>query len=107
MIQLLFVLGIVVLSITAVFGVLSVIPSVLALLTFVTDEPDEIIKYINNLISLIESYAEPWVGLMNRILGITPKRILVSLIVWMIIKPFVYKIIDLTTGLARKILERI
>lgn len=107
MIQLLFVLGVVVLSITTVFGVLSVIPSVLALLTFVTDESDLIIDQINSFITLIASYAEPWIGLINRIIGTTPKRVLVSLIVWMIIKPFVYKIIDLTSGLARKIIERI
>lgn len=106
MIELLFKIGIIAACIVAVMAALTAIPSVAALISVATDSTDLIVTNINNFVYTLTQYAKPFVSLLNRILSVQIKNILASLIVWLMIKPFVYKIIDLTSGLARKIIER-
>lgn len=106
MIELLFKIGIIAACIVAVLAALTAIPSVAALISVVTDSTDLIVNNINGFIDTISQYSQPFNGLMNRILTVQIKNILVSLIVWLLIKPLVYKMLDITTGLARKIVEK-
>lgn len=106
MIELLFKIGIIAACIVAVLAALTAIPSVAALISVVTDSTELIVTNINGFIYTISQYTNPFNALLNRILTIQIKNILVSLIVWLMIKPLVFKMIDLTTGLARKIIEK-
>lgn len=107
MIELLFKIGIIAACIVAVLAALTAIPSVAALISVVTDSTDLIVTNINGFVNTMAQYTQPFNALLNRILSVQIKNILVSLIIWLMIKPLVYKMIDLTTGLARKLIEKI
>lgn len=106
MIELLFKIGIIAACIVAVMAALTAIPSVAALISVATDSTDLVVTNINGFVNTISQYARPFIALLNRILTVEIKNILGALIIWLMIKPFAYKIIDLTSGLARKIIER-
>lgn len=106
MVEFLFKIGIIAACIVAVLAAITAIPSVAALISVATDSTDLIVTNINGFVNTISQYARPFVALMNRILSVEIKNILVSLIIWFMIKPLVYKIVDLTSGLARKIVEK-
>lgn len=107
MIELIFGLGVYIATVAAVFAVIQTIPSVVTLLSVMTNSTDQVVSSITDLIGVIEEYAAPWVGLLNMLLPQSVKTALLALIVWRLVRPIGLNMIEMTTGASRKILEKL
>lgn len=107
MIELLFGLGVYAATIFAIYAVIQTIPSVVTLLSVMTDSTDQVANSITDLIGVIEEYAAPWVGLLNMLMPQSVKTALLALIVWRLVRPIGLNMIEMTTGASRKIIEKL
>lgn len=107
MIELLFGLGVYAATVIAIFAVIQTIPSVVTLLSVMTNSTDQVVSSITDLIGVIEEYAAPWVGLLNMLLPQSVKTALLALVVWRLVRPIGLNMIEMTTGASRKILEKL
>lgn len=107
MIELIVKLGIYVAATLALLAMLKSVPEIAALVSVMTDSTDLIVDAINNFSQLLQTYIQPWIGLLNNVLPSAIKNALIAYITWKIVKKFVYFIVDAFQGFTRKIIEKI
>lgn len=107
MIELIVKLGIYVTVTLTLLGLMTNIPEIAALVSVVTDSTDLIVDAIDDFAQLLQTYIQPWIGLLNNVIPSPIKNALIAYITWKIVKKVVYFVIDILVGLTRNIIEKI
>jgi len=63
------------------------IPEAVAVLTTATGSTDEAVDALQSFRTLLSNYVAPFIGLLNNVLLPSTKAALVTLIIWLILKP--------------------
>lgn len=106
MIQFVFKIGLLATLVLALFAVLLTIPAFVSLFTTATGSTEATVGAINTGFGLIASYTRPFVALLNIMIGSSGRVALMSLIVWLMVKPIAFKILAPLELALEKLIEK-
>lgn len=107
MLELIFKISIFAAITVVLISVLVNTPMFAELIVSTIDNYEVIIEYINQFANILQEYVTPWIGLLNNMLSPPTTTLLMTFLVWKMIKPLFFFYIDVIGGLARSILQKI